>query len=154
MKLYVDLLTGSIENKILLFISDAAPYMVKAGHSLNFFYFKMIHVTCIAHACNRLAEKREIYPHIRQKMFLKATSRFDVYKELMLGKQLPPQPVITRWGTWLVGAVFYAENFLEFKSVVHKIVEVDDALCAQKVHGLLKTANTINTNLAFIHANF
>lgn len=151
--------TGSIENKVLLFISDAAPYMVKAGQSLKIFYFKMIHVTCIAHACNRLAEKiREIFPHINKlinngkKMFLKAPSRVDVYKELMLGKPLPPQPVITRWGTWLAAAVFYAENFLEFKSVVLKIAEVDDALCVQKVHELLKTTNT-GKDLAFIYAN-
>ena len=61
-------------------------------------------------------------------MFLKAPSRVGVNKELMLGKQLPPQQVFTRWGMWIAVAAFYAENFLEFKSVVHKIAEVDDAL--------------------------
>jgi uncharacterized Zn finger protein (UPF0148 family) len=41
---------------ILLFLSDVAPYMVKVGKSLNTFYTKMIHVTCIVHAFHRVAE--------------------------------------------------------------------------------------------------
>ncbi|CAB0040086.1 unnamed protein product [Trichogramma brassicae] len=37
--------------------ADAAPYMLKAGRSLQPFYPNMIHVTCFAHALHRLAEK-------------------------------------------------------------------------------------------------
>lgn len=32
---------------ILLFLSDAAPYMMKSGKSIQVFYSKVIHVTCI-----------------------------------------------------------------------------------------------------------
>jgi len=36
--------------KVLLFVSDAALYMVKAEKSIQSFYSKMIHVICIVHA--------------------------------------------------------------------------------------------------------
>jgi hypothetical protein len=29
----------------------------------------------------------------------------------MPGIPLPPQPVLTRWGTWLDAAMYYADNF-------------------------------------------
>lgn len=38
-------------------ITDASPYMVKAANSLKALYSKMIHVTCLAHAHHRVAEK-------------------------------------------------------------------------------------------------
>jgi len=49
---------GDIQyDNVLLFVSDASPYMVKAGKSIQSFYSKMIHVTCIAHALHRVAEE-------------------------------------------------------------------------------------------------
>ena len=41
---------------VLLFLTDAVPYMVKAGKALQVFHPKMIHVTCLAHGLNRVAE--------------------------------------------------------------------------------------------------
>lgn len=35
---------------------------------------------------------------------------------------LPPQPIITRWGTWLEAASFYAKHYLQFKNVVNNFV--------------------------------
>jgi len=37
---------------------------------------------------------------------------------------LPPEPVITRWGTWLNATMFYADNFETFKNVIENL---DDA---------------------------
>jgi len=48
---------GIPHDEILLFLSDSAPYMVKAGKSLNIFYTKMIHVTYIVHVFHRVVEK-------------------------------------------------------------------------------------------------
>jgi len=42
---------------VLLFLSDAAPYMVKSGKSIQIFYPKVIHVTCIVHGLHLIAEK-------------------------------------------------------------------------------------------------
>jgi len=43
-------------NDVLLFLTDAAPYMKKATRHLQVFYTKMVHVTCLAHALHRVAE--------------------------------------------------------------------------------------------------
>lgn len=41
---------------MLLFVTDAAPYMVAAGKALRVLYSKMIHTTCAAHGLHRIAE--------------------------------------------------------------------------------------------------
>jgi hypothetical protein len=45
-----------MHENVLLFVSDAALYMVKAGKALNAFFPKIIHLTCLAHAFHRIAE--------------------------------------------------------------------------------------------------
>jgi hypothetical protein len=45
------------QENVLLFVSDAAPYMIKAAKALQLLYPKMIHVTCLAHALHRVAEE-------------------------------------------------------------------------------------------------
>lgn len=45
--------------KFLVFLSDAAPYMVKVGQNLKIFYPNMVHVTCLLHGINRVAEELE-----------------------------------------------------------------------------------------------
>ena len=44
-------------NPILLFLSDAAPYIVKAGSEIKVFYPKVLNLTCLAHRLHRLAVK-------------------------------------------------------------------------------------------------
>lgn len=44
-----------LHDNVLLFVSDAAPYIVKAGKALNVFIPKMIHITCLAHTFHRIA---------------------------------------------------------------------------------------------------
>lgn len=46
------------KSKILLLITDADPYMVKAANSLKVFYSKFIHATCLAHGLHRVAEEK------------------------------------------------------------------------------------------------
>jgi hypothetical protein len=51
------------QENVLLFVSDAASYMIKAAKALQFLYPKMIHVTCLMHALHRVAEEvRGRYP--------------------------------------------------------------------------------------------
>jgi hypothetical protein len=42
--------------KVLLFVSDGAQYMLKTGKLLKERYTNMLHVACIAHALNRICE--------------------------------------------------------------------------------------------------
>lgn len=56
---------GVKRENVLLLVTDAAPYMVKAGKGLQLLYPKMIHLTCIAHALHRVAEEiRGNYPDV------------------------------------------------------------------------------------------
>jgi len=48
---------GVQHDNVLLFLSDAAPYMVKAGKCINTLYSKCIHLTCLAHAFHRIVKK-------------------------------------------------------------------------------------------------
>lgn len=48
---------GIRNNNVLLFLSDAAPYMKKAGDTIKVLYPKIIHVTCLAHGLHRVAEE-------------------------------------------------------------------------------------------------
>jgi len=70
---------GIIHDNVLLFLNDAAPYTVKAATSIQTYYSKMIHVTCLAYALHRVAEEMRIYfPDVDElindvkKVFLKA----------------------------------------------------------------------------------
>lgn len=48
---------GIQHDNVLLFLSDAAPYMVKSGEVLKSLYSKMIHVTCVVNGLHRVAEE-------------------------------------------------------------------------------------------------
>jgi hypothetical protein len=142
-------------SKILLLVTDAAPYMGLAGRNLTQLYPNLIHVTCIAHAVHRVCKKvREMFPDVNrlissaQKIFLKAPSRCDVYKQYM-SCPLPPDVVITRWGTWLTAAIFYASHFENFSTVIHALP--DDSKYTSNVKLLLQK-DTLASDLAFIQA--
>jgi len=44
-----------------------------------------------------------------------------VYKEILPDIPLPPEPVLTRWGTWLEAAIFNCDNFQGLKKVIEKL---------------------------------
>ncbi|KAE9542367.1 hypothetical protein AGLY_003494 [Aphis glycines] len=111
---------GIEHDNILLFLSDAAPYMMKAGRDLKILYSKMKHVSCLAHGLHRVAEEiRKHFPKVDQlisnikKIFLKYPSRVQYFKEMAPNIPLPPQPVLTRWVTWLKAATYFC-NILKF----------------------------------------
>ena len=86
--------------KINLFVTDAAPYCVKAGHGLGTLYPNLIHVTCLEHGLNRVAElARDTYPKIDKligevkKIFVKCTRR-RVEFATACQIPLPPEPVL------------------------------------------------------------
>jgi hypothetical protein len=145
--------------KILLMLSDAASYMVKAGHQLKLLYPNLIHYTCLAHRLNRVAEEiRNHFPNVNtlissvKKIFLKAPLRVQRYKEKMPNIPLPPEPVLTRWGTWLNATVFYAEHFQPIKELILEFEQNHNSSII-KCQSILKTT-TLQSELAFIKANY
>lgn len=150
--------TGVLHEKVLLFLSDAAPYMVKAGASLKVFYPNMIHLTCLAHAFHRVAEivrlhfsDVDILISNVKKIFLKSPKRVNIFKEVFPDLSLPPQPVITRWGTWLEAAEYYCKNFDKIKDVLSKL-DSDPAAAIEKAKSVMEKPNLKN-NLAYIVSN-
>jgi hypothetical protein len=105
-------------DSILLFVTDAAPYMVKAFMGVQVLYPRMVHLTCLAHALHRVAEEiREHYSDVDKlvsdikKMFVKAPLRVQKFKKDAPSMSLPPQPVHRRWGTWLDAMMYYCEKY-------------------------------------------
>lgn len=144
---------------VLLFTSDAAPYMKKAGKVLKVLFPNLLHVTCLAHALHRICEEiRGIFSEVdslisnTKKIFLKSPNRIQLFKEMAPELALPPQPVLTRWGTWLSAALYYASNFNKIQTIVNALCDDDASSIAIVKKLLLK--GTLRNDLAFIAANY
>lgn len=118
---------GFDKDKVLLFLTDAAPYMVAAANVLCQIYDKLVHVTCVVHGLHRVCEQIRIeYSNVNslisnvKKVFVKAPNRIRIFRSLEPGLQLPPEPITTRWGTWLSAALYYAKNLDKIKGVVNQ----------------------------------
>lgn len=150
---------GIRHDDVLLFVTDAAPYMIKAASSLKALYSKMVHVTCLAHAHHRVAETiRGKFNNVDglvsnvKKVFVKAPSRLEIFKTEASGIPLPPVPIITRWETWLEAAFYYSDNFTTIQNVFSKL-NPDDAVSIEKSISIMAEPN-LGPNLIFIHSNF
>ncbi|XP_016655804.1 uncharacterized protein LOC107882241 isoform X1 [Acyrthosiphon pisum] len=145
-------------DNILLFISDAAPYMKKAGSTIQTLYPNIIHLTCLAHACHNVCEEvRAYYKNVDQlisemkKTFLKCPKRIAVLKEKCPELPNPPRPIITRWGTWINAVKYYCTNFNELKSIIEEFEEESE--CVRAAKRLFKMPS-IQSNLVYIVSNF
>ncbi|CAH0562763.1 unnamed protein product [Brassicogethes aeneus] len=145
-------------DKILLMLSDAAAYMVKTASNLKVFYGNLIHCTCLAHGLNRVAETiRQQFPLVNElikngkKVFIKAPLRVQLFKEQLPNTPLPPEPVLTRWGTWLDAALYYADNFENFKKIIFELPEA--ASKSIKDCQVVLIEKELKNNLAFIKSN-
>jgi len=146
-------------NNVLLFLSDAAPYMVKAGTVLQNIYTKMIHVTCCAHGLRRIAEEirgqfgtvDELISNMK-KIFGKAPYRLQMFKSEAPGIKLPPEPVITRWGSWIEAAIYYCEHFRTIRHVVSCLDENDADSVKKAKPCIIKSG--LEADLACIKSNF
>jgi len=133
--------------------------MVKAGKTLQVLYSKMVRITCLAHGLHRVAEQIKInFPEINslisniKKVFLKAPYRINMFKNLAWGIHLPPEPIITCWGTWLNAVNYYYEHFLHIKNVILQL-DSDDALAIKHAKQLVENPD-IEANLIHIKSNF
>jgi len=110
--------TGNIRyDRVWLVLTDQASYMLSACSALKTLYNNLRHVTCIVHALHRVCEsvrmeytKANAFVAEMKKVLLKSPYRTQLYKETT-NLPLPPQAIVTRWGTWISSAAFYAENF-------------------------------------------
>lgn len=149
---------GVQHDDVLLFVSDAAPYMVKSASVIKVFYSKMVHITCLAHGLHRVAEEvRNMFPKVDKlisnvkKTFLKAPYRVQIFKNEAPEVMLPPEPIITRWGTWLDATDYYCKHIQSIRNVFMKLD--DDSASILKVKNILDDQQ-LDANLVCITANF
>jgi len=151
---------GIRHDDVLLFLSDAALYIVKAASTIKLLYSKIVHIICLAHGIHRVAETirsnflkvDKLIAKVKQ-IFLKAPFRTLLFKEEeALGINLPPQPIITRWGAWINAASYYCENFVEVKKVI-QLLNSNDFFSIEQAQHLL-SGSSMETNFVFIHSNY
>lgn len=65
---------------------------------------------------------------------------------------LPPEPVITRWGTWISAANYYTDNFDQIAEFVNQL-NATDARCIRKAQRSFSNSR-LKVDLAFIKNNF
>ena len=154
---------GFEPSRLRLLLSDAVSYMIKCGKIMKReTYPELLHLTCLIHALHRICEKaRTLFKDVNtlikngKKIFLKSPRRVTAWKQVSdLG--LPPQVCVTRWGTWVNGAVWYSvpAHFDTFAQVVNGL-DPEDAQCiedCQEVFG----SPTLREDLKFIsdHLSF
>ena len=107
-----------------LFLTDAARYMSLAGKTLKELYPSLMHVTSVAHLLHNCAMR--VRAHLKNIDEVIATIKAATYKNKDckkdfhdVGLPFPPDPVITRWVTWLRVALYYSENLPDVRTIVN-----------------------------------
>ena len=98
-----------------LFLTDAARYKSLAGKTLKELYPSLMHVNCAMRVRAHFKNIDEIIATIKAATIKNKDRKKDFHDADLPS---PPDPVITRWATWLRAALYYNENL----PAVHIIV--------------------------------
>jgi len=78
-----------LHNKVLLYVTDAAPYMIKSGKALKVFYPKLTHIKFMAHGLLRVSEAiRDKFPKVDvlESHFFVLEHKKNIFKSPCSGK--------------------------------------------------------------------
>lgn len=129
--------------KVLLFLSDQASSMVKAGTILKGFFTKMKHVTCLAHALNIVSQEikkcnglaNQLISNMKT-IFSKSSRRKRLFTTTT-NLPLPPKVVPTRWGTWQVSANYFNDNLDKVEQFITTQLEDEDSEACDNLKNLI-----------------
>ena len=134
-----------------MFLTDAARYMTSAGKTLKELYLSLMHVTCVAHLLHNCAMRAhfknidEVIATIKAATIKNKNRKKDFHDA---GLPSPPDPVITRWATWLRAALYYSDNLPAVRTIVNNWTSagllVSRAKDAINVEGLVSDLVKIN----------
>ena len=100
--------------------------MIAAGITLKSLYPKLFHMTCVAHLLHNGAMKiKSHFEDVYQQLIAKVkavTIKNKTRQAKFSAIGYPPQPVPTRWGSWLNAALYYAKSLREVKAIVESFV--------------------------------
>lgn len=115
-------------------------------------------VTRHAHAFHRVSEcVRALFLKVNElisvtkKVFKKAPSRILTWKNTNPALPLPPDPILTRWGTWVSAALFYAENLESVKTVIVSF-DPEESEAIRKCQTIIGDPN-LKSGIAYTAAN-
>lgn len=135
-------------NNFSLLLSDAARYMTAAGNLLKELYPTLLHVTCVSHLLHNCAEKvRAKFTNVDNLIakIKAAIVKNNNRKNQFRGIGIPPTPVITRWGSWLKAAIYYADNLPQVRSIVNSFT--GDGLL---VHNAKESLNDVDLDASLL----
>jgi hypothetical protein len=87
-----------------------------------------------------------------KKIFLKTPARCKKFKQIAPEVPLPPQVVLTRWGTWLSAVKYYVTHYEKIKEVIGNF-DGEDALAINIAQELFDEPSLRN-DLSYIAAHF
>ena len=108
--------------------------MIAVGITLKSLYPKLFHVMCVAlHLLHNCAMKifQDVDQLIAKVKALTIKNKTIQAKFFAIG--YPPLPVLTRWGSWLNAALYYAKNLPEVKAIVESFVSSEILVTQAKV---------------------
>ena len=112
---------GVARENFCLLLTDTARYMTAAGVLLKKLYSRLFQVTCMGHLLHTCAMKvRANYPAVDElvAMVKAVTIKNRSRRAFFTSIGQPPQPVVTRWGSWLTAAFYYSRNLPEVRNIV------------------------------------
>ena len=110
--------------------------MVAAGITLKSLYPKLFHVTCVAHLLHICAMKIKSHFEDVDQLIAKVkavTIKNKTRQAKFSAFGYPPQPVPTRWGSWLNAALYCAKNLPEVNTIVESFVGSGSLVTQAKV---------------------
>ena len=112
-----------------LFLTDAARYMSLAGKTLKELYPSSMHVTCVAHLLHYCAMRVRAHSKNIDEVIttIKAATIKNKHRKKYFhdaGLPSPPDPVITRWATWLKAVLHYSKNLPAVRTIVNNWTSV------------------------------
>ena len=128
--------------------TDAARYMTAAENVFKELYPQLFQVTCVSHLFHNCAEKiRAHYFNVDNLItrikaaLIKNKERINRFREI----GIPPDPVVTRWVSWLKAAIYYADNLPEVRNIVNSFT--GNGLLISKAKEALLDSNLMNNLL-------
>ena len=132
------------KDNFVMLMSDAASYMVASSKVLKFIYPKMIFLTCFAHLLHNCAIRIiSTFPEVDK---LIASMRMATLKsrkrcELFKGIPLPPDVVVTRWGSWLNAVEYYNKYYTTIKDIIQHFE--DTGKITENVKNIIKSKSIL-----------
>jgi len=75
-----------------------------------------------------------------KKIFLKSQNRRQLFKQKCGDIRLPPQPVKTRWGSWLNAVEYYAKYYTSFRDFVN-LLDSEESVAIEELKNLFRQSS-------------